>query len=327
MSFTVNRLKSGGLLTTYNCSVECMHCRHKASPKHEKQFISEETLAKVLKKLEELHCNSIHIEGGEPFLFPNELIKAVKQINKGNILLEHIVTNCSWYKNKKDTTELLRALQKNGLRRLVLEVSPFQNIAIPLKKVQNVAKIAESLGINIIIWDIECYPEVAQFDTSKTHTLKKYIKKYGEEYMSNLAQRFNLTFSGRTFNAFEKHLPKINTNEILRKSEGCRSEMMSPHHFHVDLNGNFTFPLTQGLSLNINDIGKPIDPKKYPFVNLLYNKGVHGLYKFAKQNHNFKEQDEYLSKCHLCYDIRSFLVKDVGVDSPDLQPKEFYTMQ
>ncbi len=326
MGFSVNKLISGGIMTTYYCAVKCSHCRHKASPCREKRFISEQMLAKILSKLRELGCNSVHLEGGEPFLFPDELIRAVKQINESGIFLEHVLTNCSWYKNQKDTLTILKKLQKNGLRRLVLKVGPFQNESIPLKKVQNVAQAAEKIGLNILIWDIEFYSEVAAFDPSKTHTLKKYVKKYGDDYISQLAQRFNITFAGRSFSAYEKHLPKIKTHEILHKDKGCKEEMSALHHFHVDLDGNFSFPYTQGLSISVDHLGSDIDRNKYPFATLLHEQGINGLYKYAKTNYNFKAKDVYISKCHLCYEIRKFMVKENSIDSPDLRPKEYYQL-
>lgn len=324
MGFAVNNIITGGIMTTYHCSVSCAHCRHNASPKREKRFISEETLAKVLVKLKTLGCSSLHIEGGEPFLFPNELIRTVKQIADSEITLEHVITNCSWYKNQKDTLELLKKLQANGLGRMVLKVGPFQNESIPLRKVQNVAQAAEIIGLNILIWDNEFYPEVAAFDPTKKHSLKKYIKKYGEDYISRIAQRFNVTFSGRSFAAYEKHLPKTSTQEILSNNYSCRKEMKTQHHFHVDADGNFTFPYTQGLAIHYEDLGKPINPDKYPFVDMIYKEGVNGLYKYAKTQHQFIAKKEYLSKCHLCHDIRSYLVNEAKVISHDLKPLGFY---
>lgn len=324
MEFSINKLISGGIMTTYYCAAKCSHCRHKASPYREKRFISEEMLDKVLKKLHELGCNSIHLEGGEPFLFPEELVRAVKQISDSDIYLEQILTNCAWYKNQKDTIAILKKLQDNGLRKLVLKVGPFQNESIPLKKVQNVALAAEKIGLSTMIWDMEFYSEVAAFDQSKTNSLKKYVKKYGDDYIRQLAQRFNITFAGRSFSAFEKHLPKTNTQEILRTSNGCKGEMSALHHFHVDLDGNFSFPYTQGLSVDIEDVGKNLDKNKYPFINILYMEGINGLYKIAKAKYNFKSKEAYLSKCHLCYEIRRHLIKNTNVESPDLCPAEYY---
>lgn len=324
MEFEVGDLKTGGIMTNYRCSVRCAHCRHNASPTRSGGFISEEMVTKILGKLEELGCRSVHLEGGEPFLYPKELLRTVKQISESRIYLEHIVTNCSWYKNQKETKNILNELKKYGLQRLLLKVSPFQNESIPLRKVNGVAKIAEELGIHILIWDNEVYPEVASFDTSKTHSLNKYIKKYGPDYMKKLAACFNVTFAGRTFTAYENYLSKSSINDILLKNKSCGVSFPTQNHFHIDMYGNFIFSHTNGVAIGMDDLGKPVDFNKYPYLNILINEGVNGLYKYAVSNHGFKPQSEYISKCHLCYEVRKFLVTEKGVISPDLQPIEFY---
>jgi len=327
MNYQVEKLKVGGIITNYTCTVQCAHCRHKASPCRKAGFISEELLARILQNLETLGCNSVHIEGGEPFLYPDELIRSVKQINKSAIALEHIVTNCSWYKNQNDTFQLLKELKFNGLRRLLIKVGPFQNESIPLKKVINVVQVAEKLGINSVIWDNESYPEVAAFDVTKTHSLKKYIKKYGEAYVKTLANRFNIPMAGRSFQAYEKSVTKTSLEKILSDNKTCFNDFSTQNHFHVDLYGNFSFSHTQGVTIDFEDLGKPLDKKKYPFLSMLINGGIRSIYRFATQHHGFKAKPEYISKCHLCYDVRRYLVNDLEITSPDLQPVEFYSSE
>jgi organic radical activating enzyme len=324
MSFQVTKVISGGIMCNYNCSVKCAHCRHNASPRREGGFISEAMLDHILQKLEWLGCQSVHLEGGEPFLYPEELLRAVKQINNSKIYLEHIVTNGSWYQNQKSTRILLKQLKEYGLRRLLLKVSPFQNENIPLNKVNHVAQEAEKLGINVMIWDNEVYPEVASFDRSTTHSLNQYLKKFGPDYMKKLAECFNVTFAGRTFDAYEKYLNKYPVANILNNYSPCIDSFPTQHHFHVDLYGNFIFSHTNGVAQHIDDVGKPIDPRKYPYLSILTHGGIPGLYKLATQKYGFKPKTEYISKCHLCYDIRRFLVIDQGIESPDLQPLGFY---
>lgn len=325
MSYKISELATGGIMTNYDCSVRCAHCRHKASPTRNGGFMSVEMMDKIIKKLEQVNCKSVHIEGGEPFLYPKELLGIVQQINNSSLHLEHIVTNCSWYQNQKETKNILKSLKEYGLGRLLLKVGPFQNENIPLKKVQNVAKVAEQLGINVMIWDNEVYPEVASFDASKTHSLKKYLKKYGDDYMKKLAACYNVTFAGRSFSAYENYLSKYSVSDLLTQNQGCHHDFPTANHFHVDSFGNFIFSHTNGITIDIEDLGSNIDPKKYPYLTILLNGGVNSLYKLATSQYNFKPKtDGYISKCHLCYELRKFLVVDNAIESPDLQPLDFY---
>ncbi len=325
MGYSITQLTTGGIMTNYDCSVRCAHCRHNASPSRNGGFISEEMLDKIIKKLELLGCKSVHIEGGEPFLYPDKLIETVKKISESNLHLEHIVTNSSWYQNYKDTKALLKTLKSYGLGRLLLKVGPFQNENIPLKKVQNVAKVADELRINIIIWDNEVYPEVSSFDVTKTHPLSKYLKKYGDDYMKKLAECFKVTFAGRSFKAYEKYLNKYSVNDLMAQNKGCIYDFPTSTHFHVDMFGNFIFSHTNGVTLQVEDLGLELDPKKYPYLTILLNGGFESLYKLVSQKYNFKPKpDGYISKCHLCYEVRRFLVVENNINSPDLQPIDFY---
>lgn len=325
MSYIINKLDTGGIITNYDCSIQCAHCFHNSSPLRKKGFISPEMANKILTKLESVGCQSLHIEGGEPFLYTKELIELVVKIENSSINLEYISTNCSWYKNKTESKKILETLKHHGLSRLLLKVSPFQNEHIPLKKVQSIANIAKEIGINIILWDNDLYSEVNSFDPSKTHSLQQYIDKYGNNYIKKLAECFNVSFINRETNSYNKYLNKYSVSEILSQNQGCDKDFPTNNHFHVDLYGNFIFSHTNGVTCKIDDIDKKLDAKKYPYLSILTNNGIESLYSLAIKKYNFKPQEEgYISKCHLCFDIRHFLVNKQNINSPDLQPLEFY---
>ncbi len=325
MDYWFEKLTSGGIMTNYNCTVKCSHCRHNASPDRSPGFIEQSMLQSILSKLEEFGCISVHLEGGEPFIYPKELLEAVKLIQKSNINLEHVVTNCSWYKNKKDTIQLLKDFKKYGLNRLLIKVGPFQNEAIPLKKVENVKSIAEQVGINVMIWDCEFYPDVASFESNKTHSIKKYLKRFGPDYINKVARKISINYAGRSFDTYTNHLKGQSIEKILAMNKTCIQDYPTHTHFHVDKFGNFSFSHTQGVTIALKDLGKPVTKEKYPYLHLLMNEGIHGIYNLAINEYQFKPKLEYISKCHICYDIRKHIVNQ-GVDSPDLQPIEYYSI-
>lgn len=324
MKGIIKNLATGGIVVTYKCNAQCAHCVRCSSPERDDHFMEMEMMQKVIVKLKELNCKSVHIEGGEPFLYPDRLIEIVTLLHQNNIHLEHISTNASWYRNAVDTIQLLKKLQEKGLRTLLVKVSAFQNEFTPLNKVIKLNESADRLGIKVLIWDSESYPEVASFDTSKTHTLKEYQKKFGDDYIQKLASRFTLALSGRAYNLYSKYMNKIPLDEILNGGSNCHHEFTTKHHFHIDLYGNFIFPYTKGLTMNIDDMTETLDRAKYPFLSVILAEGLQGLYQMALDKHQFIPQQEYISRCHLCYDIRSHLVKNKKINSPDLQPSELY---
>jgi hypothetical protein len=99
---------------------------------------------------------------------------------------------------------------------------------------------------------------------------------------------------------------------------------LQTNHFHIDLKGNYIPGLCAGLSIRVEDLGAPLDEKKYPFITSLFNQGVGGLLDIACQKYGFVTGHEYLNKCHLCQEIRNFIVIEKGLSSIELQPVDFY---
>ena len=65
-----------------------------------------------------------------------------------------------------------------------------------------------------------------------------------------------------------------------------------------------------------------IDLDNRPVLKYLVKEDMQGLLNFAKDRGYQDLSEGYVSKCHLCLDIRKFLVSTQ--DYAELQPKEFY---
>ena len=95
-------------------------------------------------------------------------------------------------------------------------------------------------------------------------------------------------------------------------------------HFHFDLFGNYIPGLCSGLALHYTDLGSVVTPEKYPFLHILFQRGVSGLFELASNEYGFKPSTGFISKCHLCYEIRRYLVIDKGIKAREFQPNDFY---
>jgi len=94
---------------------------------------------------------------------------------------------------------------------------------------------------------------------------------------------------------------------------------------YIDLFGNYIPGLCSGLSISIEDLGKPLSDETYPILTTLYHHGILGLVKMAEDLVGFNPQkDFYINKCDLCTEIRIFLVQNDYSGSDELKPKEFY---
>lgn len=320
----IGHLETGGIIVTYYCNSQCKHCIQNASPHRAFEFISPQKLEEILHKLQHLGCKSIHLEGGEPFLFPDELIHSVKIVKAMGFNLEHIVTNGSWYRNESDALNLLTELKQNGLNRLVIKFLPFHNEFVPLSKITKITKVASKAGINCLILGVDYLPQISALNQSKTHSLKEYENAFGRTFLQQVASGFEIPLSARSFNLFPRFLKAVSLPEILNNSKDCKKELRMKHHFHIDLYGNYIFPSTKGLTLPIDEIEKSKLDERFPFAKVLHDGGINNLFQLAVKDFNYKPKQEYLSKCHFCFDIRQYLVNECNVNSPDLQPIELY---
>ena len=69
-------------------------------------------------------------------------------------------------------------------------------------------------------------------------------------------------------------------------------------------------------------VKEDVDLEKRPILQYLINDDMKGLLHFAKGMEYIEISDGYVSKCHLCLDIRKHLAASGNFD--ELSPKEFY---
>ncbi|MEN6475841.1 MAG: radical SAM protein, partial [Syntrophaceae bacterium] len=112
--------------------------------------------------------------------------------------------------------------------------------------------------------------------------------------------------------------------QIVRISGGPCAELAGASHFHIDLYGHYLPGLCSGLAIRHDHLGRELDPEVYPLIDVLYKKGIAGFLELARTVHGYVPDGVFVNKCHLCLDIRRYLVMTVGLDSPELAPRSFY---
>lgn len=319
----ISHLVSGGIITNYFCSSKCRHCLYGCSPAWEKDFISVDMTRKSVRKILSLGCCSIHIGGGEPFLKPEKLLETVRVVTEEGMGIAYIETNSSWYQDHDSAVTLLRELIGAGVHTLLVSVSPFHNEYIPFKKVQGLLSACGEAGMNVFPWVQDFLPDLQGLDSKKVHSLEEYVSQYGANYIQSIPARYWLHFGGRSLYQLSELLPSIKTDEILKTSAPCR-ELSDTSHFHFDLFGNCITGLCSGLAVQQEHLGNPLDPEKYPFITVLYNEGIKGFCSLAEGEYGFKPLGQYRSKCHLCTELRKYIVRQYPDSCQELRPAGFY---
>ncbi len=320
---TISSIISGGIITNYYCSSRCGHCLYACSPKWDKLYLSVNTAQLLCEKIKSLGCHSIHIGGGEPFLDIDSLVTICFEIQNAGLAIEYIETNSSWYKNREEAVSILNRLKQRGVSTLLISISPFHNAYIPFGKVKGVIETCQEIGINVFPWISDFITDISHLPETSTHSLDEYSRVFGKDYLKKIPKRYWMHYGGRAISTFKKVLPLKTVNDILKNGNPC-TELADTSHFHFDLFGNYIPGLCSGFAIAYTDLGKPLKKEKYPLIHLLYNQGINGFVDYAIKNYGFQPESQYLNKCDLCLEIRSFLVLEKQMHLQELQPKQFY---
>jgi hypothetical protein len=286
-----------------------------------------DTAEKNLITIRSLGCRSVHIGGGEPLLRPDKLGTVLEVASEVGVSVEYVETNSSWFQDVESAKKLLALLRQKGLKTLLVSISPFHNEQIPFSRVQGVIKAAKQVGVGIFPWITDFISDLSQFNPAKSHSLDEYRQVYGDNYLMQILQRYWIHLGGRALETFRPLLGQKTFQQILDENPGgCIAELSDTGHFHVDLFGNYIPGLCSGLSIVIEDLGKPLSAEIYPILTSLYRNGIRGLVNLAENSVEFSPQkDHYINKCDLCTEVRAFLVQNNYQDLKELSPAEFYS--
>ncbi len=319
----INRLVSGGIITNYDCSSKCKHCVYASSPSWPKDYMTKEKADEVFKMLKDLGCHSVHIGGGEPLLRPDDIFPVLEAAKRHHMSIEYIETNASWFKDEATAELLLNKLIMYHVHTLLISIDPFHNEYIPFQKVKGLIKVCQKANMGVFPWLMEFWPDLDAMDDTIPHALEAYAALYGQDYVSNLPKRYGLNLRGRALQTFKATMKMETVEKMMDASVPCRL-LSGTHHFHVDVYGNFIPQTCPGLAIQLKDLAQGVDPKKYRILDTLDSVGIKGLLNMAIEQYHYKPKLEYAGKCDLCFDIRRFLVMDLGLDAPDLQPTGHY---
>ncbi|MEM2901881.1 MAG: radical SAM protein [Candidatus Bathyarchaeia archaeon] len=327
---------SAGVFLTYRCNGECRHCMYACSPTWRGDWISVQDLREVLKQLA-LKFNKryppgfsrvgvnygLHFTGGEPFLNFNLLLEAVRIAKELKIPAVFAETNAYWCVDDEDTRKKLTVLKEAGLNGLLVSVNPFIIEHVPFQRTERVVKIGRELfGANLMIYQEPFHAQFKSLGVEGVLNFESYLQKMGLEGL-----RFaELIMMGRA---------PYKLGQLYRKhpaeaffGESCLEELTREWHVHVDNYCNYITGYCGGISLgdarSLNTLcTRGVDLNNHPILKALLT-DLKELYELAVEEFQYREPSEgYVSKCHLCVDIRKHLSERTK-EFKELQPREFY---
>jgi hypothetical protein len=205
---------------------------------------------------------------------------------------------------------------------ILISVNPFVLEEIPFEKTQRAVRISEEIfSDSVIVYQEFFYRLFKKFNIKDTMSLDECRRR-----MTNCLHYAELLPMGRASYALA-HLYRMYPAERFF-GISCRAELTRDWHVHIDNYGNYVPGYCGGISLgdarNLDVLLKGIDLDGRPILSALVA-DLQKLYDIGVERFDFKERkDGYVSKCHLCTDVRRSIVEHTD-EFKELRPVEFYS--
>lgn len=314
--------KYAGLMLSYKCNAKCAFCYYNSGPESNGLMLSE-TALKAWKSLVNLAGEraSVHITGGEPFLFFDHMINILTEAcNEKLSGLDSIETNAFWATDKSIIIERLRILDCLGMKRLKISWDPFHAEYVDFEPVKLLWETAEDiLGQDRVLVRWEKYLQ-------KPVKMSRLSQKQRQtEYRKALAD-YPIRFTGRAAGELGELFASKSIEEL--SSQNCEKSYLDAKGVHIDPYGNVFSGLCSGICIgNIND--KPLEkiwtefiPDRKELIGELVRHGPLGLLPTAVDS-GYTPKEHYCDKCHLCTSIRQFFF-DIGKYNSIIGPMDCY---
>ena len=271
----------------------------------------------------------IHFAGGEPFLDFERLLALVEMTRARGLPMEYVETNAFWCTTDALTRKRLEQLKKTGLPGILVSASPFHVEYIPFERTKRAVRIALEVfgpGGTFVFTNV-FYEQFCRAGIEGRLRLDEYVRAVGEEAAARLISAgYSLIPGGRA---------PYKLGFLFRKRPAeayfggnCRAQLASGVHAHVDCFCNYITGFCAGISIgdarNLPALLREgVDLSAYPVLRELVTRGVQGLLQLATSYGYEPRKEGYIAKCHLCVDIRRYLVRRTR-EFEELRPEFYY---
>jgi hypothetical protein len=265
--------------------------------------------------------SGLHFTGGEPFLNFDLLLKVTEMARDLGIPSTFVETNCFWCTDDDTTREKLLRLRGAGIRGILISVNPFILEQVPFERTQRAVRIGKEIyGGNAIVYQELFYQEFTHLGIRETMPFEEYLRR-----SPNSLQYVELLPMGRAPYKLGHRFRKYHARHFFGCR--CREELSREWHIHIDNYGNYMPGFCGGISLgNVRELDsllRGIDLKKHSILRSLVT-DIRDLYEIGVENYGYEElNDGYVSKCHLCVDLRKHIAGRTDQFS-ELEPRSFY---
>jgi len=310
------------------------------SPKWSNYWINLGDLEKILGKLAEAFAEAppmlrgvnygLHLTGGEPFLNFRLLLKAAEVAERLGFSYVFAETNCFWCVNDGEAEGRLVSLKEAGLDGLLVSANPFVVECVPFERILRGVRLAQRVfgSDNVMVYHPVFLRQFSMLEVKNTMKFEEYLKSICRLDPEGLREGFSPSVMlpmGRLPYRLGHLYRRYPASRFFQES--CIDELTRPWHIHVDCYCNYVPGYCAGISLGdaraLENILDGVELDDRPILKALAS-CIRELYEYAVKEHGYRELEEgYVSKCHLCLDIRRHIAMETD-EYKELQPREFY---
>lgn len=323
---------SAGLLLSYKCTSACRHCMYACSPSRDADWLDEDDAEIILTALSramrgkypdpgQVGVNDgIHFTGGEPFLNFDLLLELTSMARRLDIPTTFVETNGYWATSDRTARQKLRRLKDAGLDGLLISANPFILEHVPFERTKRAVRISQQVfdSRDVIVYQQFFYNQFRRLEINGTIGFEEYLDEagYGLHHVELFA-------NGRV----PYKLAELYRHHPAERFFGssCQQELLRDWHVHIDNECHYIPGYCGGLSLgdarDLDALTNGIDLDQHAVLKALLTDLEELL--VLGLAFGYQEREGYVSKCHLCIDIRHHLV--AHGDFQELRPRGFYS--
>jgi len=320
---TLAKWKSAGILLTYRCNAECADCYENSGPRQTAK-LSLDALRSILRELKKLGFSGrdLHFGGGEPF-YDYEHLVACLQVAKeeGMLPLGKLETNGFWCKSEKLARERLTEIKDFGVDELMISCDAFHQEFVPIEAVRTAERIGKEIlgedAININQREFLENPIDMRplSEAEKTEVFRELLAQQPWRIIGRAAKSL-------------PHLVRAYPKESFA-SASCARKLLKKRSIHIDPHGSVFPSVCAGITLGnaseqpLSEIYEDFEYRDHPMLATLAERGPLPLLEEAVARGFAERKEGYSSKCHLCYDVRTFF-HEQGMYPDEVGPAEVY---
>jgi len=266
--------------------------------------------------------HGLHFTGGEPFLNYPLLLRAVELSEAAAIPSTFVETNAFWCRTDEKTRDKLAELRSAGLKGILISINPYYAEFVPFERSERAVRISlEIFGDNVLVYQMSYYKMFRRLGFRGLISPDEWKAATGRHDLAGV----ELFLMGRAARQLRDLYPAYAAERFSRKP--CRPPFLRTWHNHLDNYGNIMPGYCGGISLGSwRDLGQlihtGIDLETRPVLGYLVRGDMAGLLDYACKRGFQCTGRGYVSKCHLCLELRAFLARNGSY--PELAPRIFY---